>query len=112
MARTAFGRLGGALADVPAVDLGAVAIKGALERAGLSGAQVDYVVMGQVIQGGSGQMPARQASLKAGLPLSVPTMLVNKVCISSITALVTADQIIRAGDAEIVKSSTVESAAA
>ncbi len=109
MARTAFGRLGGALADVSAVDLGAVAIRGALEKAGLTGEQVDYMIMGQVIQGGSGQMPARQASLKAGLPLSLPTMLVNKVCISSITALVTADQMIRAGDAEVVVTGGMES---
>lgn len=109
MARTAFGRMGGVLADVSAVDLGAVAIKGAMERAGLSGDQVDYLIMGQVIQGGSGQMPARQASLKAGLPMNLPTLLVNKVCISSITALVTADQMIRAGDAEIVVTGGMES---
>ncbi len=109
MARTPFGRLSGALAEVSAVDLGAIAIKGAMERAGLSGDQVDYVVLGQVIQGGSGQMPARQASLKAGMPLDVPTMLVNKVCISSISALVTADQIIRAGDAEVIVTGGMES---
>jgi acetyl-CoA C-acetyltransferase len=109
MARTAFGRLGGSLADVPAVDLGAVAIKGALERSGVSGDQVDYVIMGQVLTGGVGQMPARQASLKAGLPLSVPVINVNKVCISSISALVTADQIIRAGDAEVIVAGGMES---
>lgn len=109
MARTPFGRLGGSLAGVQAVDLGAVAIKGALKRAGLEGEQVDYVIMGQVIQGGCGQMPARQASLKAGLPVSVPTFLVNKVCISSISALITADQIIRAGDAEVIVTGGMES---
>ncbi len=109
MARTAFGRLGGVLADVSAVDLGAVAIRGAVERAGISGDQVDYLIMGQVIQGGSGQMPARQASLKAGLPMDVPTLLVNKVCISSISALVTADQIIRAGDAELIVAGGMDS---
>ena len=109
MARTPFGRLGGVLADVSAVDLGAVAIKGAMERSGLSGDQVDYVVMGQVLQGGSGQMPARQASLKAGMPINVPTLLVNKVCISSISALVTADQIIRAGDADIIVAGGMDS---
>lgn len=109
MARTAFGRLGGSLADVPAVELGAVAIKGALERAGVSGEQVDYLIMGQVITGGVGQMPARQASLKAGLPLSLPVINVNKVCISSISALVTADQIIRAGDAELIVAGGMES---
>ena len=109
MARTAFGRLGGSLADVPAVELGAVAIKGALERAGVPGDQVDYVIMGQVITGGAGQMPARQASLKAGLPLEVPSLNVNKVCISSISALITADQIIRAGDAELIVAGGMES---
>jgi len=109
MARTAFGRLGGVLADVSAVDLGAVAIKGAIERAGLSTDQVDYVILGQVIQGGSGQMPARQASIKAGMPFDVPCLLVNKVCISSISALVTADQIIRAGDAEVIVTGGMES---
>jgi len=109
MARTAFGRLGGVLADVSAVDLGAVAIKGAIERAALSTDQVDYVILGQVIQGGSGQMPARQASIKAGMPFDVPCLLVNKVCISSISALVTADQIIRAGDAEVIVTGGMES---
>jgi len=109
MARTAFGRLGGALADVSAVDLGAVAIKGALERAGIEGEQVDYVIMGQVITGGCGQLPARQAALKAGIPLDVPCLNVNKVCISSITALVTADQIIRAGDASVLVTGGMES---
>jgi acetyl-CoA C-acetyltransferase len=109
MARTPFGRLGGALADVSAVDLGAVAIKGAMERAGLAGDQVDYVILGQVLQGGAGQMPARQASLKAGMPLEIPSLLVNKVCISSISALVTADQIIRAGDAEVIVTGGMDS---
>ncbi len=109
MARTPFGRLGGVLADVSAVDLGAVAIKGAMERAGLSGDQVDYLILGQVLQGGSGQMPARQASLKAGMPLTLPTLLVNKVCISSISALVTADQIIRAGDADLIVTGGMDS---
>ncbi|HEY5493754.1 MAG TPA: acetyl-CoA C-acetyltransferase [Candidatus Anoxymicrobiaceae bacterium] len=109
MARTAFGRLGGSLADVPAVDLGGIAIKGALDRAGISGDAVDYVIMGQVITGGAGQMPARQASLKAGLPLEVPSINVNKVCISSISALITADQIIRAGDADLIVTGGMES---
>ena len=109
MARTPFGRLGGALADVSAVDLGAIAIKGAVERAGLDVEKVDYVILGQVIQGGSGQMPARQASIKAGMPLDVPCLLVNKVCISSISALVTADQIIRAGDADVIVTGGMES---
>jgi len=109
MARTAFGRLGGSLADMPAVELGAVAIKEAVKRAALTGDQIDYVLMGQVISGGSGQMPARQASLKAGLPLEVPVINLNKVCISSISALVMADQIIRAGDADIIVAGGMES---
>jgi acetyl-CoA C-acetyltransferase len=109
MARTPFGRLGGSLADIKSTDLGAVAIKGALERAGVEGGDVDYVIMGQVITGGVGQMPARQATLKAGLPLSVPSLNVNKVCISSISALVTADQIIRCGDADLIVAGGMES---
>jgi len=109
MARTPFGRLGGSLADIKSTDLGAVAIKGALERAGVEGGDVDYVIMGQVLTGGVGQMPARQATLKAGLPLSVPSLNVNKVCISSISALVTADQIIRCGDADLIVAGGMES---
>ena len=102
MARTPFGRLGGSLADVSAMDLGATVIKEALERAKIRGEQVDYVIMGQVITGGCGQIPARQAAVKAGVPLSVPCINLNKVCISSISALVMADQAIRAGDFDIV----------
>jgi acetyl-CoA C-acetyltransferase len=109
MARTAFGRMGGSLADFQAVDLGAVAIKESLKRASVLPEQVDYVIMGQVITGGCGQMPARQASLKAGLPLDVPCLNVNKVCISSISALITADQIIRSGDANLIVTGGMES---
>jgi acetyl-CoA C-acetyltransferase len=109
MARTAFGRLGGALADVPAVDLGAAAIKEAVERSTVAADQLDYVILGEVITGGVGQMPARQASLKAGFPVELPVLNVNKVCISSISALVMADQIIRAGDADLIVAGGMES---
>lgn len=109
MARTPFGRLGGSLVDLSAVELGAVAIKGALGRASVLPEQVDYVIMGQVITGGAGQMPARQAALKAGLPLDVPCLNVNKVCISSISALVMADQMIRAGDLNLAVTGGMES---
>ena len=109
MARTAFGRLGGTLADVPAVDLGAAAIKEAVARSTVDPAMLDYVIMGEVITGGVGQMPARQASLKAGLPMELPVINVNKVCISSISALVMADQIIRCGDADIIVTGGMES---
>jgi len=109
MARTAFGRLGGSLADVPSVELGAVAIRGAIERSGIADEELDYVLMGQVITGGVGQMPARQASLKAGLPLDLPVINVNKVCISSISALVMADQAIRAGDIAAAVAGGMES---
>ncbi|MBN2168611.1 MAG: acetyl-CoA C-acetyltransferase [Actinobacteria bacterium] len=102
MARTPFGRMNGVLASVSAMDLGSIAIKEALKRAGVSGDQVDYVIMGQVVQGGSGQNPARQASLKAGIPLEVPCITINKVCLSSLTAIIDADRMIRAGDADIV----------
>jgi acetyl-CoA C-acetyltransferase len=109
MARTAFGRLGGALAEVPAVDLGAAAIKEAVARSTVDPAMLDYLIMGEVITGGVGQMPARQASLKAGMPLELPVINVNKVCISSISALVMADQMIRCGDADLVATGGMES---
>ena len=109
MARTAFGRLGGTLADVPAVDLGAAAIKEAVARSTVDPGMLDYVIMGEVITGGVGQMPARQASLKAGMPMELPVINVNKVCISSISALVMADQAIRCGDADIIVTGGMES---
>ncbi|MHB8894254.1 MAG: acetyl-CoA C-acetyltransferase [Candidatus Geothermincolia bacterium] len=109
MARTAFGRLGGTLAGVPAVDLGAAAIKEAVARSTVDPELLDYVIMGEVITGGVGQMPARQASLKAGMPMELPVINVNKVCISSISALVMADQIIRCGDADIIVTGGMES---
>lgn len=109
MARTPFGRLGGSLADVSAMDLGAVAIRESLRRAGVLPEQVEYVMMGQVISGGCGQMPARQAALKAGIPIDVPCLNINKVCISSISALVMADQMIRAGDLNLAVTGGMES---
>ena len=80
-ARTAIGKFGGAVSGLPATDLGAHAIKGALERAGISGEQIDYVIMGQVLQAGAGQITARQAAMKAGVPKSVPAITINKVCL-------------------------------
>jgi acetyl-CoA C-acetyltransferase len=108
-ARTPIGKLSGALASFPATDLGAHAIRAALSRAGIAGDQVDYVLMGQVLQAGAGQMPARQASVGAGIPMSVPSMTVNKVCLSGIDAIYLADQMIRAGDAEVVVAGGMES---
>ena len=92
-----------------ATDLGGHAIAAALERAGISGDQVDYVLLGQVLQAGAGQMPARQAAVKGGIPLTVPSMTVNKVCLSGIDAIYLADQMIQAGDAEVVVAGGMES---
>jgi len=108
-ARTPFGKLGGALKEVQAVDLGGVVIREAVARAGLSGEQIDEVLMGMVIQGGAGQIPSRQAARKAGLPWEVPTETINKVCASGLRAVTLADQIIRAGDAEIIVAGGMES---
>lgn len=108
-ARTPIGRLLGGLKSLSATDLGAVAIAGALERAGIRAEQVDYLVMGQVLQAGAGQNPARTAGLAAGLPASVPSITVNKVCLSGINAIATADQLIRAGEATIVVAGGMES---
>jgi acetyl-CoA C-acetyltransferase len=107
--RTPFGRLGGGLKDVPATGLGALAIRAGLERAGLEGSEVDYVIMGQVLQGGAGQAPARQAAVGAGIPIEVPADTVNKVCASSIRAVEIADSMIRAGDVELVVTGGMES---
>jgi acetyl-CoA C-acetyltransferase len=107
--RTPFGRLGGVLKNHAATELGAVAIRAALERAGLEGSEVDYVIMGQVLQGGAGQAPARQAAVGAGIPVEVPSDTVNKVCASSIRAVEIADSMIRAGDAELVVTGGMES---
>jgi acetyl-CoA C-acetyltransferase len=108
-ARTPIGKASGALAGFTAMDLGGIAIKGALERAGLSPEQVDYVIMGQVLQGGQGQITARQAAAKAGIPMTVPAMTLNKVCLSGINALYAADQMIQAGDAKVVVAGGMES---
>ena len=108
-ARTPMGRLLGSLKDFSAADLGGFAIKAALERAGISGDQVDYVIMGQVIQAGAGQNPARPAAVKAGIPMSVPALTINKVCLSGMSAIAMADQLIRAGEYDIVVAGGQES---
>jgi acetyl-CoA C-acetyltransferase len=108
-ARTPIGKLSGALASFRAAELGGFAIAGALERAGLTGDQVDYVIMGQVLQAGQGQITARQAATRAGIPMDVPAVTVNKVCLSGINALYLADQMVRAGDAEVVVAGGMES---
>jgi acetyl-CoA C-acetyltransferase len=108
-ARTPMGRLLGGLKDFSAADLGGFAIKAALERAGISGDQVDYVIMGQVIQAGAGQNPARPAAVKAGIPMSVPALTINKVCLSGMSAIAMADQLIRAGEYDIVVAGGQES---
>ncbi len=108
-ARTPIGKLSGAFASRSAQDLGGVAIKGALERAGVGPEQVDYVIMGQVLQAGQGQMTARQAAVNAGIPMSVPAITINKVCLSGINALYLADQMIVSGDAEVVVAGGMES---
>ncbi len=108
-ARTPIGKLSGAFASLSAMDLGGFAIKAALERAGVSGDQVDYVLMGQVLQAGQGQMTARQAAVSGGIPMTVPAMTINKVCLSGVNAIYLADQMIQAGDADIVIAGGMES---
>ena len=108
-ARTPIGKFSGALSGFSGAELGALAIRAALERGGVSADNVDYVLMGQVLQAGAGQMTARQAAAGAGIPLSVPSMTVNKVCLSGINALYLADQMIQSGDAEIVVAGGMES---
>jgi acetyl-CoA C-acetyltransferase len=108
-ARTPIGKLSGALASFSAMDLGGVAIAAALERAGVGPEQVDYVIMGQVLQGGQGQITARQAAVKAGVPMTVPALTVNKVCLSGMNAIYLADQMVQAGDAEVVVAGGMES---
>jgi acetyl-CoA C-acetyltransferase len=107
--RTPFGKLGGGLARNPATELGAIAIRAALERVGIESHEPEYVIMGQVLQGGAGQAPARQAAIGAGLPLEIPADTINKVCASSIRAVEIADSMIRAGDAEVVVTGGMES---
>ena len=108
-ARTPIGRLLGGLKSLSAAELGGVAIKGALEKAGVSPEQVDYLIMGQVIQAGAGQNPARTAGVAAGIPMSVPSITINKVCLSGVNAIATADALIRAGVHEIVVAGGMES---
>jgi acetyl-CoA C-acetyltransferase len=108
-ARTPVGRLLGGLKSQSAADLGGVAIKGALEKAGVSGDQVDYVIMGHVIQAGAGQITARQAAVNGGIPMTVPALTINKVCLSGLNAIALADQLIRAGEHEIVVAGGMES---
>jgi acetyl-CoA C-acetyltransferase len=107
--RTPFGKLGGGLASYSATELGSIAIRGGLERAGIEAHEPDYVTMGQVLQAGSGQAPARQAAIGAGLPLETPSDTINKVCASSIRAVQVADSMIRAGDAQLVVAGGMES---
>ena len=108
-ARTPIGKLSGAFASLTAMDLGGFAIKAALERGGVGPEQVDYVIMGHVLQAGQGQITARQAAAKAGIPMSVPALTVNKVCLSGINAIYLADQMIQSGDAEVVVAGGMES---
>ena len=108
-ARTPMGRLLGSLKNFSGADLGGVAIKAALERAGVAPEQVQYVIMGQVLQAGAGQIPARQAAVAAGIPLTVPAITINKVCLSGLDAIALADQLIRAGEFDIVVAGGQES---
>ncbi|MYV53776.1 acetyl-CoA C-acetyltransferase [Streptomyces sp. SID3212] len=108
-ARTPMGRLLGSLKSFSGADLGGLAIKGALERAGIGGEQVEYVIMGQVLQAGAGQIPARQAAVKGGIPMNVPALTINKVCLSGLDAIALADQLIRAGEFDIVVAGGQES---
>ena len=107
--RTPFGRLGGGLADHSATELGAIVIRSALERAGIEPGEPQYVIMGQVLQAGAGQAPARQAAVGAGLPIETPADTINKVCASSIRAIEIADAMIRAGDVDVVVTGGMES---
>ena len=108
-ARTPVGRLLGALSGFSGAQLGGLAIKAALERAGLPGSQVEYVIMGQVLQAGEGQIPARQAAVSAGIPMSVPALSVNKVCLSGLDAIALGAQLIRAGEFDVVVAGGMES---
>jgi len=107
--RTPFGKLGGSLADKQATELGSIVLRAALDRAGVENDEVEYVIMGQVLQGGAGQAPSRQASIGAGLPIEIGSDTINKVCASSIRAVEIADSMIRAGDHEVVVAGGMES---
>ena len=108
-ARTPMGRFNGSLKGFTATDLGGIAIKGALAKAGISGDQVDYVILGQVLQAGAGQAPPRQAAVKGGIPLDVAALLINKVCLSGLDAIALADQLIRAGEFDTIVAGGMES---
>lgn len=108
-ARTPMGRLLGSLKGLSAADLGGVAIRGALQRAGVSPSLVDYVIMGQVLQAGTGQITARQAAVQAGIAMDVPALTINKVCLSGLDAIALADQLIRAGEFDVVVAGGMES---
>src|SRR5215472_15079336 len=107
--RTAIGRLLGSLKDLSAADLGGIVISSALHRSGIGGGDVQYVIMGQVLQAGAGQIPARQAAVKAGIPMTVPAITINKVCLSGLDAIALAAQLIRAGEFDIVVAGGMES---
>ncbi len=107
--RTPIGRLLGSLSGLSGAELGGIAIKAALERAGVAGDQVEYVIMGQVLQAGEGQIPARQAAVAAGIPMTVPALSINKVCLSGLDAIALAAQLIRAGEFDIVVAGGMES---
>jgi acetyl-CoA C-acetyltransferase len=108
-ARTPIGKLLGQFKDLSAVDLGGAAIAGALERSGVPAGAVDYVVMGQVLQAGVGQLPARQAAVRGGIAMDVPAISINKVCLSGLNAVALADQLIRAGECDVVVAGGMES---
>src|SRR4051812_2693886 len=103
------GRLQGSLKDFSGADLGGVAIRGALDKAGLAPQDIEYVIMGQVLTAGTGQIPARQAAVAAGIPMSVPALTINKVCLSGLDAIALADQLIRAGEFDLVVAGGQES---
>jgi len=108
-ARTPIGKFGGAFKDLKAVDLGGIAIRAALERSRIAGEDVNYVIMGQVLQAGAGQITARQAAINGGIPIEVPAITINKVCLSGLNAIALADQMIRAGEVETVVAGGMES---
>src|SRR5512133_2499525 len=108
-ARTPFAKLGGSLVHMEGTQLGAIVIRAALDRAGVENDEVEYVILGQVLQGGAGQAPARQAAVGAGIPIEVPADTINKVCASSIRAIEIADSMIRARDVDVVVTGGMES---
>jgi len=108
-ARTPIGKLSGSLKDIPAVELGGIAISAALQKAGITGDEVEYVIMGQVIQAGTGQIPARQAAVKGGIPMTVPAVTLNKVCLAGLNAIAVADQLIGYGEFDVVVAGGMES---